>query len=30
MENAGEPNSFEELCKLSGRETAIMYIKGEI
>lgn len=26
----GKPKSFEETCKLSGWETAIQYIKGEI
>ena len=26
----GQPKNFEELCKLSGWETAIQYIKGEI
>jgi hypothetical protein len=26
----GEPKNFEELCKVSGWEVAIQYIKGEI
>lgn len=26
----GTPNNFEEICKLSGYETAINYIKGDI
>jgi len=30
IKDMGVPKNFEELCKLSGWETAIQYIKGEI
>lgn len=30
IEELGEPKNFEEICKLSGLETALNYVKGEI
>jgi len=30
IDNIGIPKDFEEICKLSGFETAINYIKGNI
>lgn len=30
IEELGEPKNFEELCILSGKQTAIQYIKGEL
>ena len=30
IEELGHPKNFEEVCKLSGLETAIQFIKGEI
>jgi len=30
IEELGEPKNFQDICKLSGLETAIKYIKGEI
>jgi len=30
IEELGKPKNFEEVCKLSGWETAIQFIKGEI
>lgn len=30
IKDTGNPKSFEEVCKISGWETAIRFIKGEI
>lgn len=30
IEDFGEPKNFQDICKLSGLETAIQYIKGEL
>ena len=30
IEELGQPKNFKEVCKLSGWETAIQFIKGEI
>lgn len=30
IKDLGEPKNFEEMCKVSGWEVAIQYIKGEI
>jgi hypothetical protein len=30
IKRLGKPKNFEEICKVSGWETAIQYIKGEI
>lgn len=30
IEELGEPKNFEEICKLSGLETALNYVKVEI
>lgn len=30
IQELGRPKNFEEICMLSGKETAIQYIKGEL
>lgn len=30
IKNIGEPKNFDEICKISSWETAILHIKGEI